>query len=126
MVLVRVLDEHGLVAVVENASLVKRFVKDVYGPRSGRTDGVTVMHLKGGPADSSLKQLLPAGTLLVAIPNVALGLRNGGNGVTTLSVATAIAHHCESQKGSPGATGSSRPPRVKVKRDRSRVYGSIH
>ena len=74
--LIRMFEDHRLVAVVVNASSrVGSFLQSEFGAR----------YLKTGAPEMSLKNLLPPKTYLVGVPANA----------TTTSVATSIARHCK-------------------------------
>ena len=91
--LIRMFEDHRLVAVVINApSHVGRFLQSKFGAR----------YLKTGASDMSFKILLPAKTYLVEVPANA----------TAISVATSIARHCKVGDEAKGTNLA--PPVVKV------------
>lgn len=92
-VLVRVFEDHGLVAVV-NAPRIKKFLKTECKAKS----------LKGGATEPALKQLLPENTYLVPVPR----------GSTAISMAKIVARHCK--RGGDAVDGfDSQPIAVKAR-----------
>lgn len=114
VVLVRLFDDHRLVAVVKNACLVKPFIEEKYSLSRKCNRGIVVTHLTGDAVHCCLKTLLPPGTLLVAIPKETGRPRPSWGGMTTLSIAKAIAKYCECNTALARTTSGSRPTRVKV------------
>lgn len=73
-VLIRLFDEHGLVAVV-NGTLIKTFLKSEFNATP----------LENGATEPALKELLPANTYLVVVPP----------GRTSTTIAKDVASYCE-------------------------------
>ena len=84
MVLIRLFEDHGLVAVIKASSRLAVFLQSEFG----------ASYLRQGAIEPSLKKLLPAKTFLVMVPTNA----------TALSVANKVARHC---KDSSGQTNSN-------------------
>ena len=92
--LIRMFEDHRLVAVVVNASSrVGSFLESEFGAR----------YLKTGASEMSLKILLPPKTYLVEVPAYY---------ATATSVATSIACHCKVGDEAKGTNLA--PPVVKV------------
>ncbi|CAM9398118.1 unnamed protein product [Ascophyllum nodosum] len=93
-VLIRLFEDHKLVAVVDASSRVGKFLQSEFGAR----------YLRTGATEQSLQKLLPAKTYLVEVPT----------NVPATSVATSIAGHCKA--GGDADQTRSAPIFVKVMR----------
>ena len=91
-VLIRLFEDHSLVAVVDASSRVGKFLQSKFGAR----------YLRAGASEQSLQKLLPTETYLVEVPA----------NVTATSVATSIAGHCKT--GGDADQTRSAPIFVKV------------
>ena len=74
-ILIRLLEDHGLVAVVDRSSRVAKFLQTEFGAR----------YLRSGAGEPVLKTLLPPKTHLVTVPK----------NTTAVCIATTIAAHCK-------------------------------
>lgn len=86
-ILIRLFDDHGLVAVV-NSTRVKKFLKSA----------LNAVSLKNGATEPALKKLVPPNTYLVVVPS----------GCSTKSIAKIVAIHCSAQNGAVPAVNSRR------------------
>ena len=77
--LIRLFEDHGLVAVIKATSRLAVFVQSELG----------ASYLRRGAVEPSLKKLLPAKTFLVVVPANS----------TALDVATRVARHCKDCSG---------------------------
>ena len=85
--LIRLFEDHGLVAVIDTSSRVARFLQSKFGAR----------YLREGAGESALKNLLPPKTYLAMI----------STNQTAISIATSVARHCKAggDVGQPDSAG---------------------
>jgi len=86
-VLIRLIEDHGLVAVIDTSSHAAKFLQSEFGAR----------YLRRGASEPALKGLLPPKTYLVMVPSNA----------TAVSIATSVARHCKAggDVGQPDSAG---------------------
>lgn len=92
-VLIRLIEDHGLVAVIDTSSHVAKFLQSEFSAR----------YLRRGASEPALRGLLPPGTYLVMVlPDT-----------TAVSIATRVARHCKAG-GDAGQPSSAKSFTVKV------------